>query len=102
MLKIAPEPTFVASVVVPVPGGGDALINVTYRHKGRAALKEWTASFGSRNDPDCLEEVIAAWDGVEVDYSRETLGMLLDAYPGAAMALFTAYVGELGRAKAKN
>ncbi|MDT3708173.1 MAG: phage tail assembly chaperone [Thiobacillus sp.] len=102
MLKLQPEPTFVASVVVPVPGGGDALINVTFRHKGRAALKEWTASFGGRDDADCLDEVIAAWDGVDVDYSRAQLGVLLDAYPGAAMALLNHYVGELGRAKAKN
>ena len=102
MLKLAPEPTFVAAVVVPVPGGTDELINVTFRHQGKAALKQWIEAASTRDDLDSLSEVIAGWTGVEGEFSRDALAAVLDAYPRAAVAMLEAYVGELGRAAAKN
>lgn len=102
MLKIAPEPTFVVSVALPVPGGADQLVNVTYRHKGRKAIKAWLDAARERDDADSLGEVIAGWDGIDVAFSQAALADLLDAYPGSAIALLEAYVGEVGKAAAKN
>jgi hypothetical protein len=102
MLKLAPEPTFVAAVTVPVPGGSDELINVTFRHQGKAALKVWIDAAASRDDLDSLSEVIVGWSGVEAEFSRDALAAVLDAYPRAAVSMLESYVGELGKAAAKN
>lgn len=103
MLKLAPEPTFVASVAIPVAGSPASLINVTYRHLGRKAFAAWRerAAAGS-DDATALGEVIAGWDGVDTPYTQDALAELLDARAGSARALFEAYVAELGKAAEKN
>ena len=103
MLKLAPEPTFVVGVALPVPGQPDQLVNVTFRHQGRAALRGWLdAAREAQSDAALLGEVIAGWKGIDAEYSAANLAALLDAYPGAGGALFNAYVAELGKAAAKN
>ncbi|MCU0919678.1 MAG: phage tail assembly chaperone [Burkholderiaceae bacterium] len=102
MLKLAPEPTFTVSVVVPVPGGADELINVTFRHMGKSALKAWIEQAKGREDIDSLMDVVVGWAGVEAEFSRDALAQVLDNYTQAAVAMLEAYVGELGRAAAKN
>ena len=102
MLKLQPEPTFTISVTVPVPGGEDQLINCVFRHKGREALKTWIDAARDRPDADSIGEIMAGWDNVEAEFSAEHLALVLDAYPGAAVAMLEAYVGELGKAAAKN
>jgi hypothetical protein len=102
MLKIAPAPTFVASVAIPVPGGDAQLVNFTFRHMGKAALKAWIEAARERDDIDSIAQIVAGWDGIDAEFSAENLAQLLDAYPSAAVAVLEAYVGELGKAAAKN
>jgi hypothetical protein len=102
MLKIAPSPTFVASVAIPVPGGDAQLVNFTFNHMGKAALKAWIEAARDREDIDSLASIVAGWDGIDAEFSMENLAALLDAYPSAAIAVLESYVGELGKAAAKN
>ena len=102
MLKLAPEPLFTVSVAIPVPGADDVLVNCTFRHMGVAALRAWSESNAGREDLDVIADVLAGWAGIDAEYSRDTLAALLDAYPGAAVSLATAYRRELVKAAAKN
>jgi hypothetical protein len=102
-LKLQPAETFAGSAEIPVPGQEPARVSMTWRHKGREALQAWVNSAVGRDDVDVLAEVIASW-GPEIDepFSREALARLLDAYPGAAQALFWAYRKDLTEGRRKN
>lgn len=102
MFKLQPNPTFVAPVAIPVPGAAAQEINVTFAHKGKSEIKAYLDLATTREDIDSLSEIVLGWDGVDADFTRDNLAVLLDAYPGAAMALLTSWVNELGKAVAKN
>ncbi len=106
MFKLQPNPTFKVDVSIPVPGGKAGKVTILFKHKGKKALQEFFESLQSegeqRTDVDALADLVAGWEGVDDKFSEENLGLLLDAYPGAAMALFDAYRTEVLEARAKN
>lgn len=102
MFKLQPSPTFTVPVAIPVAGADPALIRITFRHRGKAEIKAFLDQATGRDDIDSMWEIVYGWDDVDADFCRETLASLLDAYPGAALALLTAWVDELGKAVAKN
>ena len=102
MFKLQPNPTFSAKVAIPVAGDVAQEMGVTFAHKGKAEIKAFLDQAAGREDIDSLSEIVVGWDGVDADFSRDNLAILLDAYPGAALALLTAWVEELGKAVQKN
>ena len=108
MFKIAPNPTFVAEARITVPGADAGLLKIEWRHQGRAALKDWMESASAKGDGDALHAVIASWSevvdvlGDPVNYSRNALADLLDAYPTAAGELFQAYIDALTESRLGN
>jgi len=100
--KLNPEPTFRASVPIPVPGGGSMPLELEFRHKTRAALREWYDSFDGRTEAECLHDVVAAWHNCEASYSLETLATLIENYPQAGGAILAAYTRELTGARLGN
>jgi hypothetical protein len=110
MFKLNPNPTFTCTVRLSVPGSdASAPITFTFRHKGARDLRRWLSSAAqSADDVDFLDEVIESWSGVvsedgsAVPYSKETLAVLLDAYPASAAELVLAYRSQLVDARAKN
>lgn len=112
MFSIDPAPTFPLTAKVPVPGKDErAQLKLVVRHKGRNDLNAWVSGAKGRPDVDFLDEIIVSWSEVTfqvdgapqaVDYSKEHLGKLLDAFPMASMAIYDAYMSELLEARAKN
>ena len=102
MLKLAPESTFVATVRIHVPGGEAVPVNFRFRHKGKAALKEFIDRAAGLDDVTVLDEIVAGWEGVDTEYCRPALADLLDAYPTSAVAILEGYYTEIGKAAAKN
>lgn len=110
MFSIVPNPTFVTTVRLSVPGQETgAPIKVTWRHKGARALSAWLASAAERSDDaSFLGEVIADWqgvngaDGAALPCTADNLAALLDAYPSAGPELVRHYRSELADARAKN
>ncbi len=106
--KLNPEPTFRASVPIPVPGGGSMALDLEFRHKTRAALHAWYDSFEGRDgdaaraEAECLHEVVAGWHNCEAIYSLEALTTLLENYPQAGGAILAAYTRELTGARLGN
>ena len=110
MFCIVPNPTFVTTVRLSVPGQeAGAPIKVTWRHKGARALSAWLASAPARADEaSFMAEVICDWqgvhgaDGAALPYTAENLALLLDAFPSAGSEMLIHYRRELADARAKN
>lgn len=103
---LQPKPTFKSEVSIPVPGGKEGTIKFEFKHKGRKELRVFIESLGKedaqRDDAEALMDIVAGWEGVDEKFSKEALETLVDAYPGAASAIFTAYHRALLEGRAKN
>lgn len=107
MFTLQPKPTFKASVTIPVPGGSDGKINFIFKHKGKKELQAYFNSLGAtegeaKTDVEALLELVEGWEGVSEKFSAENLELLLDAYPGSALAMYDTYRKELLEGRAKN
>ncbi|MFJ0855884.1 phage tail assembly chaperone [Bordetella bronchiseptica] len=49
-----------------------------------------------------MNEMIAGWDGPDMEFSDEAVGLLIQNYQGAVPALVQAYSLELLQARRKN
>ncbi len=103
MFKLQPAPTFRAKVKIPVPGSASVPVEIEFRHKTKSALQAYLERAKTEeNDLASLEEIIVSWSGFEAEYSRELLALLIDAFPGAAVAIAAAYTRELTDARLGN
>lgn len=92
-LKLNPDPTFLAKVEVPVPGG-TADIACTFKYRDRAQAKAWHEARLEAEDVDVLLDVLVAWD-LDDELNRENVERLCNAYPGASLAILHRYAREL-------
>jgi hypothetical protein len=107
--RIVPSPTFRVKVPLTVPGAESrGVVEIEFRHKGRAAFVSWWESMDGRKDAEILAEIIAGWSDViddhgnEVAYSDEALALLVDRFPSSALELQGAYRRALWEAREKN
>lgn len=105
---LTPNPTFKATVPMPVPGAGYVDVQFTFKHRGRAALLEFMESAAkddsagsTQKDTDMAMQIATGWD-LEDEFNRENIERLVDNFPGSARAMFQGYVGELMRAREGN
>lgn len=105
MLKLIPNPTFIAPVDISVPGQAQpAQIEVEFKYMKRKQAGDWFARLQSEptDDASALAEVIVSWKWVDIDYSQDALAELLENYPSAARDIFMAFSRELTESKVKN
>ena len=104
MLKIKHDPTFIAKVEIPIPGGSKAEVKIEFKHKTKAELDSFLNSeeAKTRSDLDTMMEVVKGWAGIDAEFSRESMDALLDQYHGAARAIISAYLLELTQARLGN
>jgi hypothetical protein len=101
MLKIAPSPTFVHTIIIQHPAEDDAPVNFVFRSLKKDGLIEFIGR--ARADADAAaHEIVAGWDGVEVEFSTENLAVLLKNYPSAAKLICDGYLDANTGAAAKN
>lgn len=104
LFRIDPAPTFPAAVSLTAPGGEKRVLNVTYRHMGRARLEEWRKEVAVRpreEEPDILLEVMADWQADE-PLSRDALVRLIDNHYQAGEELYLAYLAGLAGGRLGN
>lgn len=103
MFKINPNPTFKATVQISVPGSDKpATITVDFKHLSKSALRDYFSGLDGKTDADALGAVITGWQGIDAEYSAESLAQLIDNYPASAGELFEAFRRELLEARRKN
>lgn len=97
-LKLKAEPTFKASVKIPLPGGGESdPVGLTFKHRTKSELKAFLARLNGPTPPadvDSFFEVVAAWDLAD-EFTRANVELLLENYGRAASVIADAYVREL-------
>jgi Phage tail assembly chaperone len=108
MFKFKPDPTFVATVLLSMPGVAQPHpVTMTFKHKSKAQLLALFAKADSQTDGELIQQIVDGWDmvdegGQRVDFTPRNMGLLLNNYPPAAMEILVAYKRELLEAKTKN
>ena len=115
MLKLNPNPTFDAEVRITVPGQAETeSITLTFKYIPKKELQDFFKSHQAvfdkkgklikpaSSDDAMLSEIIVGWGGVEVEYTRENLKVLLNNYHAAASDIIAGYVKALAESRAKN
>lgn len=110
MFKLAPAPTFDLTVELSGPGDSQAgKLQLVAKYLGRSALQDWIkAAKEHQHDADWLMQVLVGWrevadaQGLPLDFGRDNLDRLLDAYPRSSQEVFDAYVAALVGARRKN
>lgn len=115
MFKITPNPTFKASVTIPVHGGEAQELVVLFKHKDESELDEFysklelhgkkhakTVKQRIERDADVLLEFMEGWDDADEEFSREALIKLISNYKAAARCILKKYESEMHQAAVKN
>jgi hypothetical protein len=105
-LTLASEPTFTASVAIPVPGASAPVpFRVTFKYRTRDELEAHIKHTRDHADEiDDVELVLGVAEGWELDepFNKENVAKLLQKYHAAAQAITVAYIDELTKARVKN
>lgn len=99
--KLNPEPTFKASVRIPVPGGESESVEFTFKHRTKTQIKAFPAECKDKPDDEVVKMCVVAW-GLDDQFNDENVARLVENYPRAAWAIVEAYLGELTRARLGN
>lgn len=100
-IKLAPDATFHAVVMIPVHGAEPAAVKFTFKHRPRTETVKWLESLDGSNDASIVQEMASGWD-LDDEFSEANINLLLQNYGGAGKAIFDKYLAELSGARAKN
>ncbi|MBX9849593.1 MAG: phage tail assembly chaperone [Rhodocyclaceae bacterium] len=100
-LKLTPNPTFQKDVDIHVPGESPCQVKFTFKHRTRAQLDAFIKSRPEKSDIESVMEMAEGWD-LEDEFGKASLEKLIENYVGSPMAIYTTYIDELVKAKAKN
>jgi hypothetical protein len=100
-LKLVANPTFKAKVGIPVAGEDVVEVEMTFKHRTKAALDTWMQGRADRTDVQAFMETVVAWE-LEDPFNEESVTLLTENYIGAALATFKVYISELMKAPEKN
>ena len=100
-ITLNPDPTFQATVVIPVPGGNTGEVKFTFKGRTRAEYLAWIDSLEGRSDIDAVMDCVSGWDMSE-PFSQENVAILLNAYVAAGRAIIDKYFAELTNARLGN
>ena len=102
--KLAPNPTFWSVVEISIPGGDCQAVELLFKHKTvKATLEFIERAYKADADRKALvSEVVADWRGIDIPFSVDALGQLLENYASAFSEIVTAYPAALRGDKRKN
>lgn len=119
--SLNPNPTFPATVLIPLPGADSQPLQFTFKHMGRLQFAEFiksldaarvsdvevqtlesvSAEVGLNADVGFIMEVVGGW-ALQDEFNEANLRILLDSYYGASRAILSTFIEALTVAKAKN
>ncbi len=102
MFKIQPNPTFFATVQIPVTGGDPMPLEVEYKHRTVDELQAFANSMRDRPPAEVCADMLVGWKGADQEFSPGALETLLQNYALAADALATQYLAAYRDAKRGN
>ncbi|HEY6643661.1 phage tail assembly chaperone [Povalibacter sp.] len=92
-IKLIPDPTFDATVHIPVPGKEDPTpVRFTFKHRNTDELQKFIRK--ERSDVDYVLEACEGWE-LDDAWNRKNVAALLNTYHAAARAIAVTYLTEL-------
>lgn len=101
MFKLKAEPTFSAKVAFPVAGGKSVDVDLTFRHRTKSELDKWLGSRKGADDVSSFMDMVQGW-GLDEEFSKENVEILLEHHIGVPRAVFQVYIDELTGQREKN
>lgn len=103
MLKITPEPTFIADVPISIPGKAiPEKVPFEFKYMGVSELDSFSVMNKDTAIRDLLPIIVVGWSGIDVPFSIDNLAKLVNAYPSATASIFQTFIKESTEAKTKN
>lgn len=100
-LVLKANPTFQASVGIPIAGGTSVPVLMTFKHRTRTALKEFIDTRADKTDTESFFDMVCGWE-LSDEFNEANVNELLENYIGAGLATYRTYVDELTKAREKN
>lgn len=100
-LKLVADPTFKASVDIPVPGGSSVPVVFEFKHRTREALADFLKTVDTLTHDAAVMAVANGWD-LDEPFNEKNVAALVQNYLGASNAICNAYLRELTQAKLGN
>jgi len=98
---LTPNPTFKATVMIPVPGESAAPVEFTFKHKTRDQYNEYMASIEGKSYAEIVMDIASGWD-LSDPFDKDSIEKMTQNYIGSGMVVFDTYVQELTAARTKN
>lgn len=102
MFKLNQNPTFKATVLIPVAGSDPAPIVFEFKRWTRSQLRDMGTEYAGRLDEDLVRDIVVGWEGVDQAFGNDALARLIDEFPAAASTIIAAFVSAHTEAKRKN
>lgn len=98
------NPTFTATVPIPVPGQAPDDVDFQFHYRD---AKQFDAMLEAINDKtktvqDVCREIVAGWSHPAVTFSSEKLEECFVSFPGSTLAIWVTYRNALFEGKRKN
>lgn len=100
-LSLKAEPIFALEVGIPVAGGSQTPVQITFKHRRRADFLEWIKSLHKKNRVDAVMECAIGWE-LEEPFTLDSVKELDQNYMGAADAIVSAYLLGIQGERLKN
>lgn len=98
------NPTFTATVDIPVPGATPDPVNFTFNVKTAAAFDALVQAVktGEKTVADAVREVVGGWTHPAVEFSPDKLDECFQTFPGSPLAIWAKFCQELFEGRRKN
>lgn len=100
--KILANPTFRASVPIPVPGGKREPVPFDFKHYSQSGWEAYLKEHEGIKISEAIFDVVTGWKIDGEEFSKDALATLMDEYPGAESAIWETYHQERFGAREKN
>lgn len=102
LFRVKANPTFPATVDIPIIGGEPRPLVLEMRHRRKKDLAAFLESLRQINQDEAVRQIVAGWHNVDAAFDVDALDDLLQEHPHAAAEIVSAYVREVAEAKRKN
>lgn len=99
--KLQPDPTFQASVLIPIPGAAAAPVVFVFKYRDRTELQQLLDRAGGLEDVPAILEMCQGWDLADA-FTPEAVTTLVRNYVTAPALIWEKYLDELTRIREKN
>lgn len=104
-ISLALEPTFIAPVQIPVPGGKSIPVQFTFKYRTKDELAAYMEEINSGavdlSEVDLIMGIAEGWELAD-PFNAENVKRLLQKYHAANAVIPETYVREMIQAKSKN